>query len=192
MGFFKNIGKKINHAVSQPSKSTGNVFKQLKKDIDKSNNNINKAFVKFGDNLKSGSIQLIKNLQDPVKRVDEVKKALNQLDKMSGGTLGIVYQGSQIVFPEFGLAVTIFTIADEMIHNNGKLSNNTLKNVLLNKATGGAYGDYQSLRSIEKSELVGKIENKFGINNGVGFHHLPDVTLRGNTANDMRFFYSQF
>mmetsp|Transcript_39583 Transcript_39583/g.76947 ORF Transcript_39583/g.76947 Transcript_39583/m.76947 type:complete len:116 (-) Transcript_39583:21-368(-) len=54
--------------------------------------------------------------------------------------------GAQIVFPEFGLAVALATVADEMAHNNG-----------------GAHGDYQSLRSIEKSELVTKIEKKFGV-----------------------------
>eukprot|EP00466_Bigelowiella_natans_P008164 jgi/Bigna1/134771/aug1.26_g9479 len=90
---------------------------------------------------------------------------------MSHGSLGIVYQGAQMVFPEFGLAVTLATVADEMAHNDGKSSKKTLKNILLNKATGGAHGDYQNLRTIEKSELVSKMENKFNVD----LHDLPDV-----------------
>eukprot|EP00471_Norrisiella_sphaerica_P007045 CAMPEP_0184491810 /NCGR_PEP_ID=MMETSP0113_2-20130426/21405_1 /TAXON_ID=91329 /ORGANISM="Norrisiella sphaerica, Strain BC52" /LENGTH=117 /DNA_ID=CAMNT_0026876335 /DNA_START=174 /DNA_END=527 /DNA_ORIENTATION=+ len=61
--------------------------------------------------------------------------------------------GAQIVFPEFGMAITLASIADEMAHNDG-----------------GVYGDYQSLRTIEKSELVTKIEKKFGVD----LHDLPN------------------
>eukprot|EP00466_Bigelowiella_natans_P019480 jgi/Bigna1/82024/fgenesh1_pg.87_\ len=122
----------------------------------------------------------------PVTTMNEAEGALNKLDSMSHGGLGVVHQGAQVVFPQFGLAVALATVADEMAHNDGKSSKKTLKNISLNQATGGVHGDHQSVRDIEKSELVSEVENKFNAD----LHDLPDpdraipVSVEGSASVD--------
>ena len=72
--------------------------------------------------IKKGADYIKDKITHPVTTIDQAKRALNKLDAETHGSLGIVYQGAQIVFPEFGMAITLASVADEMAHNNGKLS----------------------------------------------------------------------
>eukprot|EP00466_Bigelowiella_natans_P003114 jgi/Bigna1/131129/aug1.13_g5837 len=132
---------------------------------------VEKATKPVNKGMKKGANCLEDEPTHPVSTTNEAKRALNKLDSMSHGGLGVVHQGSQVVFPQFGLAVALATVADEMAHDDGKLSKKTSKNILLNQATGGVHGDYQNVGTIEKSELVSEMENKFNAD----LHDLPDV-----------------
>eukprot|EP00466_Bigelowiella_natans_P012655 jgi/Bigna1/128370/aug1.6_g3078 len=130
-----------------------------------------KATKPVNKGTKKGANHLEDKLTHPVAAANEAEGALSELDSVSHGSLGVVHQGSQVVFPQFGLAVTLATVADEMAHNDGESSKKTSKNISSNQATGGVCGDCQSVRTIEKSELVTEMENKFNADS----HDSPDV-----------------
>lgn len=141
---------------------------------------IEKATKPINKGLNKGFNYVKNKITHPVATIDEAKRALNKLDEQTHGSLGIVYQGAQIIFPEFGMAVTLAQVANEMLHNDGRLSKKTLKNILLNQATDGLYGNYQGARTIEKNELIKNIEHKFDVD----LHDLPDdpIKVDGNVS----------
>ena len=154
------------------SKFINNIKKPIKRPIKKFKPNlIKKSFKNIGKGIET----FVKN---PLKPIDAVKNELNKINDMTGGTLGIVYQGSQMYFPAFGTAITIAEVADEMAHNNGKLSKKKLASILINKATGGVYGNYNSIRDIEKTPIVNKIEKELGVD----VRTLPDLSIRGKVV----------
>ena len=137
--------------------------------------------VNFNNVLKDtakGFEYLGDKLSHPKKTIAETKRALNKLDASTGGTLGIVYQGAQIYFPAFGTAVTLASVADEMIANDGKLSKQTLASIILNQATGGQYGNYQNIKEIEKTPLMRQVEKDLGVSIG----ELPVLKVKGNVV----------